>query len=128
MIAWDMDAGCSLTSSFLKYWGCLEPLLVTFLRSWRYLGELWGSSGRPLDLQGSPWAVQGQFVMDLGCNFGGLWAHFLDKNHGLGNDFSVHALRVVSGSILLDLWSSRGPSDMTNHANSLYCRSKSRFD
>ena len=105
MIAWDMEAGCSLTTSFLKYLGCLEPLLVTFLRS---LKELWVVSGRPLDPQGSPLVVQSPFFIDLGCHFGGLGALFPDKNHDLGNEFSIHASRIVSGGILLDLWSSKG--------------------
>ena len=38
-----------------------------------------GSFGQPLDVQGSPCAIQGRFLMDLGWHFGGLWDVIFEK-------------------------------------------------
>ena len=40
------------------------------------------------------------FSLIWGGHFGGLGASFLDRNHALDHDFSIHAFGVVPGSIL----------------------------
>ena len=56
-----------------------------------------GSSGEPLDLQGSPLEVQGQFFSDLGGHLGGPGTSFFDKKGTLDGVFSIPCFKMIPG-------------------------------
>ena len=107
MIAWDVEAGCSLMRSFLKYLGVPGAIFGDAFEVLEVpegaLGGLWETFGSPGESLGGSRSIFHR------SHFEGLGAPFVYTNHGLGNDFSIHASRIVFGGILLDLWLSKGP-------------------
>ena len=87
------------------YFGVIFAVLEA---PWGALGDLWVAFGSPW----GPWGVQGRFFIDLGGHFGGLGASFLDRNHALDHDFSIHAFGVVPGSILNGFVAIQGSSEL----------------
>ena len=57
------------------------------------LGDLW---------------ISGRLFSDLGCHFGGLWTPSLCGNRSLDYDFSMHACKVVPGSIFIGFMVGQG--------------------
>ena len=86
------------------YFGVIFEVLEA---PWGALGDLWVTFGSPW----GPWGVQGRFFIDLGGSFWWPWASFLDRNHALDHDFSIHAFGVVPGSILNGFVAIQGSAD-----------------
>ena len=76
----------------------LGMLFVTVLTSWRYLGSVWATCGRPLAPQGGPWELQGPFLMNFGGPSGSLGAPFVHQDRVLDPCFSVSVFGTVSGT------------------------------
>ena len=98
-------------------------LFVTVLTSWRYLGSVWATCGRPLAPQGGPWELQGPFLMNFGGPSGSLGAPFVHQDRVLDPCFSMSGFAMVHGRFLMDFgcsWHALGPEKLCKTIGGLF--------